>query len=235
MSFSSEVKTELACVLPENDCCREAQQHAHEMFSRRTEPIYDRLFIKECCVYAFLRGAFLAVGSVTDPKKDYHLEFASPHQQLCRDLLALMEGLGLNPKYMTRKGSGIVYFKESEQIEDLLTMMSATNSSLEIMGVKILKNIRNKANRVTNCETANITKTVDAASLQLEMIEIIYRKAGLDSLPPELREIALERMNNPDMSLRELGEQLSPPLSRSGVNHRLARLKKIADELRGIK
>jgi len=181
-----------------------------------------------------LRGAFLAAGSITDPQKDYHLEFVSGHQKLCRDLIALLKELSLEPKYIARKGSGIVYFKESEQIEDLLTMMSATNCTLTLMGVKIIKSIRNNANRVTNCETANITKTVDAAGSQLEMIELIYRQQGLDSLPAELREIALARMDNPDMSLRELGASLSPPLSRSGVNHRLARLKEIADRLREV-
>lgn len=183
-------------------------------------------------IACFVRGAYLACGSISDPVRGYHLEFSTPHQKLARDLARLMEELGITPKLTQRKGSHILYLKESEYIEDLLTAMGAVHSSLELMNIKIYKDLRNKANRVTNCETANIEKTVVAASVQAQDIQYILEKRGMDFLPEELKEIALLRLNNPDLSLRELGGLLKEPISRSGVNHRLKRLSKIAEELR---
>lgn len=185
----------------------------------------------DCCVQAFLRGVFLACGSAMDPEKGYHLEFVVPDAQLRLDLKDILHELHFSVKETKRKEQEILYLKESEQIEDLLTLMGATMSSLELMNVKIVKNVRNKVNRVTNCETANIGKTVSASSVQIECIRKIEQTVGLDSLPKELEEMATVRLNNPDMSLRELGMELSEPLSRSGVNHRLKRLETIAKEL----
>ena len=185
----------------------------------------------EACAHAYLRGAFLACGAVTDPNADYHMEFSLPYFNLSRDLLALLREVGFGAKEVQRKGSYIVYIKESEQIEDCLTFMGATNASLELMNVKIVKDIRNKANRITNCESANIDKTVAAAAVQLEAVKRIQSTCGLGALPEELRELAELRLDNPELSLRELGELLSVPLSRSGVNHRLKRIVAFADKL----
>ena len=187
----------------------------------------------ECddCPAALLRGAFLACGAVGNPETGYHLEFSVPYYNLSRDLLALLRELGFGAKHVCRKGAHIVYFKESEQIEDCLTLMGAPNASLELMGVKMVKDIRNNANRVTNCESANIDKTVAAAAVHVEAVRKIEARGGLELLPEDLREAARLRLENPDMSLRELGEAMEPPLSRSGVNHRLRRIVEFAEKL----
>lgn len=185
----------------------------------------------DACPFAYLRGAFLSCGAVTNPSSSYHLEFSVPYFNLSRDLLTLLLELGLSAKMIRRKGSYVIYLKESEQIEDCLTMMGAVAASLELMNIKIMKDIRNTANRITNCESANIDKTVAAAAVQIEAVRKISRCGGLQNLPENLREIAQLRLDNPDMSLRELGENLTEPLSRSGVNHRLRRIVELADKL----
>lgn len=184
----------------------------------------------ECCNAAFLRGVFLVCGSVVDPGKDYHLEFVSPHIKLGRDLADFMVEIGLEPKTIVRKGNFVIYFKDSGQIEDILTLMGAVRSSLELMNIKVYKDLRNKVNRVTNCETANISKTIDASSQQIEAIKKVVAVKGYDLIPEELREIAKIRLENPDLSLRELAEMSK--ISRSGVNHRLKRIMEIAHKLR---
>ena len=186
---------------------------------------------EDCCYAAFLRGAFLACGTVTNPNKGYHLEFVVSHKRLCLDMIKLMQEMELNPKYILRKGNHIIYFKDSESIEDILTVMGATNSSLEFMGIKMEKDMKNSVNRKLNFEMSNLTKTIDAAALQVDAIKKIEQKSGLSSLPEKLSEIARLRLDNPDVSLTELGKMLSEPISRSGVNHRLQRLIEIADKL----
>lgn len=188
----------------------------------------------EDCAAAYLRGAFLACGAVSNPESAYHLEFDVPHYRLSRDLLALLNEMGLHAKYINRKGGHVVYFKESEQIEDCLTRMGAANASLELMGVKMVKNIRNNANRVTNCENANIDKTVAASAAQVDAVKRILAAGSLDALPPDLRTLAALRLENPELSLRELGEELAQrgeKLTRSGINHRLRRIMAFADKL----
>lgn len=186
----------------------------------------------DCCASAFVRGAFLVCGTVTAPDKDYHLEFAVPYLNVCKDLMKLLEEYDFRPKMVVRKGVRVIYFKDSESIEDMLTFMGAANSSLEIMGVKMYKDMRNNINRKTNFETANITRTVDAAMQQVEAIRKIERFRGLDSLPEQLRKVALIRRDNPEMSLREIGEVIDEPISRSGINHRLRRIVEIAREIK---
>ncbi len=186
----------------------------------------------EQCARALLRGAFLSCGAVTNPERDYHLEFSVPYYNLSRDLLALLGEEGFPAKMVSRNGSYIVYIKESERIEDCLTYLGASRGALEMMSVKMVKSIRNETNRRLNCENANIDKTVAAAGQHVEAVRRIQEAGALDSLTPELRQLAILRMENPDMSLRELGAELDPPLSRSGVNHRLQRLLTIADELK---
>lgn len=184
----------------------------------------------DACTYAYLRGAFLACGTVTNPQVDYHLEFSVPYYNLSRDLMTLLGEAGLSAKCVKRKGSYVVYFKESEQIEDCLTMIGAMNAALELMNVKMVKNIRNNVNRVSNCENANIDKTVAAAVKQREAVCKLRDTIGLDALPVSLREVCRLRLENPDLSLREIGERLDPPISRSGVNHRMQRIIELAKD-----
>ena len=183
-------------------------------------------------VFAFLAGAFISCGSVTEPIKEYHLEFAVPFEELCTDLKNLLERLGIMSKYVERKGLYVLYFKGSEDIEDMLTLMGATKSSIELMNVKILKDVRNKANRIANCDAANIERTLNASEKQIEDIEYIMNTEGLESLTPELRNMAELRLENPDVSLKELGEMLDKPVGRSGANHRLKKLMEIAEQIR---
>lgn len=188
----------------------------------------------------FLVGAFLTGGSIIDPNKEYHMEFVSPFAELIEDLKSVLLLVGVSAKHFERKivantsQQQILYIKESEQLEDILTFMGATMRSLEIMNIKILKDVRNKANRIANCDSANIEKIVVASSKQVEDIRYIAKTAGLSALPDELREIAELRLENPELSLRELGEILEKPIGRSGVNHRMNRLAAIAAELHAV-
>ncbi len=191
-----------------------------------------------CCVSSFLRGVFLSCGSVTNPEREYHLEFVVPFMNLAKDLMLLLsqiEDVNLQPAMINRKGAFVVYLKGSECIADLLTFLGAPQSSMELMQVKMLKEVRNNVNRKMNFETANLDKTAAAAARQLIAIEEIMDHMGLEQLPEDLQEIAQLRYENPEMSLRELGESLSVPLTRSGVNHRLRRLVELADGIAPIK
>lgn len=185
------------------------------------------------CIGYVVSGVFLAVGNVTDPNKEYHLEFVVPSVEVCNDLgLMLLDNFSILAKHTSRKNSEIVYIKESENIEDMLTLMGASKATLEVMNVKILKNVRNKVNRVMNCENANIERTVKASEQQIEDIELIDKTVGLDYLSDELYEIAVLRYENPEFTLKELGESLTPKISKSGVNHRLEKIKAIAGSIR---
>lgn len=182
----------------------------------------------------FLRGAFLVCGNVTDPEKDYHLEFVVPHMNLANDLSRLISEVDImksEPNVVRRKGSYIVYIKGSDFIADMLAYIGASMASIDIIQQQIYRSVRNKVNRQTNSELANIKKTVTAASKQIRAIKIIRETKGLNYLSDELREIAQLREENPEYNLRELGEALSTPISRSGVNHRLMRIMEIASEL----
>lgn len=186
----------------------------------------------DCCVGAFLRGVFLSCGSVADPGKDYHFEFVSPRFHIGGDLAVLLREQEFEPKTAERKGNHVVYFKGSEQIEDILTLMGAPDRALELMNVKVYKDLRNKANRVTNCETANIEKTVEASAHQVEAIKKIAGYYGINYFPDDLREIAELRLENPEMSLRELQELLGGRLSRSGLDRRLRRITAMAEKIK---
>ena len=180
---------------------------------------------------AFLRGVFLSCGSVSDPGRSYHAEFCVPHKNLSADLCKILSEITectLTPKTVIRNGSYVVYFKGSEQICDLLTYIGASHSAMEIMGTKAYKQVRNNVNRRINGEVANIEKVATASAKQLEAIKSIQRAHGLETLPEDLREIAYLRLENPEMSLRDLGQNLNPPISRSGANHRIQRLMEYA-------
>lgn len=185
----------------------------------------------EVCANAFVAGAFLSCGTVSSPEKDYHLEFTIPFLNLSKSLMTLLDEMELNPKYTNRKGYNIVYFKESESIEDCLYIMGASDAMFELMNVKIIKDFRNKANRQANCESANINRMVNAVAVQIRAIEKIWSEKGEEFLPENLTAIAKLRYDNPELSLSELAKMCNPPLSRSGVNHRLKRIVDIANDL----
>lgn len=181
------------------------------------------------CANAFLAGAFLSCGTISDPNKDYHLEFTVPYLNLSKSLATLLEENDVSPKAVVRKGYNVVYFKDSETIEDCLYIMGASSSMFEMMNIEIVKDFRNRANRTANCETANIEKTVRASYEHLAAIEKIKEKKGINYLKHDLKDIAVLRVENPEASLSDLAKLCG--LSRSGVNHRLKKIVEIAAEL----
>ena len=183
----------------------------------------------------FLRGAYLVCGSLTDPQKEYHLEFGVSYMNLSKDLSTLIGEVLPQPKSIMRRGSYIVYYKESENIEDMITYIGAMLSSLEMMNIKIEKDIKNRVNRRMNCDNANMDKTLNASLQQVEDIKYIFETKDESFLPDELLQVAKLRLENPEMSLRELCGSVEPPLSRSGVNHRLKKIGEIANALRNGK
>ena len=194
----------------------------------------DGLLVQNvCCKRAFIRGAFLASGSMSDPNKSYHFEIVCRTKEQAEQLQQLMNGFETDAKIVERKGHYVVYLKEGSQIVDMLNVMEAYISLMNLENVRIIKEMRNSVNRKVNCETANISKTVNAAVKQLEDIELIRSKLGLEQLPQNLREMALIRLEYPEAALKELGNYLTPPVGKSGVNHRLRKLAEIAENLRG--
>ena len=194
--------------------------------------ISDKIVKNEKCKRLYIRGAFLGGGSVSNPEKSYHLEFVTHNETYAAAISNLINSFGLASKVIQRKSSYVVYIKEGEQIVDLLNIIGAHTSLLELENVRIMKEMRNNVNRLVNCETANLSKTVNAAVRQVESIKLIEEEIGLQRLPKNLREIAELRLAYPDESLKELGEMLIPVVGKSGVNHRLRRIEKIAGELR---
>ena len=184
-----------------------------------------------CCRKSFIRGAYLMGGSLSDPRKNYHLEFVCKYPKAADTLSELLERYKINAKLTVRKDSFIVYIKEFEAIAELLGMIGAGSKMMELYNLKIERELRNNVNRVVNCDSANIKKITEAARVQLEAINKISKINGLDSLPETLSEIAYARRENPDASLAELGKMLTPPIGKSGVNHRLNRIVEIAKNL----
>ena len=177
-----------------------------------------------CCRAAFLRGAFLAGGSVTDPRKAYHLELSTSHYNVSREVPALMREAGFQPKEATRKANYIAYFKQSERIEDFLTAIGAPLAAMEIMNAKLEKNLRGSVNRRVNCDAANLDKAVEAAQVQLEAIRSLEQSGQLEGLPDKLRETARLRLEHPEDTLAELAALCDPPATKSALNHRLRKL-----------
>ena len=185
-----------------------------------------------CCKRAFIRGAFLAGGSMSDPNKSYHFEIVCHTHEQAKQLQSVMQSFDTDAKIVERKGHHVVYLKEGSQIVDMLNVMEAYVALMNLENVRILKEVRNTINRKVNCETANINKTVNAAVKQVEDIELIRERIGLDNLPDNLREMALLRLEYPEATLKELGNYLEPPVGKSGVNHRLRKLSAIAEDLK---
>ena len=185
-----------------------------------------------CCKRAYLRGAFLASGSVSDPRKSYHFEIVCGTEEMAQYLQYLMTGFQMEAKIVRRKKSYVVYLKDGAGIVDMLNVMEAHVALMELENVRIFKEMRNTVNRKVNCETANINKTVSAAVKQIEDIIFIRDSIGFDSLSEGLRDVALTRLDYPEATLKELGELLETPVGKSGVNHRLRKLSEIAEKLR---
>ena len=263
MSFSSEVKAELAKQIDSKRHCQLAELAAIETFAadhthlaekrrilakklfgdipaeqlqqqidRTLHAQREQLLSRNCCKRAFLRGAFLASGSISDPQKSYHFEIVCQEEAQARLLQQLYRTFELDAKVVQRKKYYIVYLKEGAQIVDALNVMGAYVALMNLENVRIFKEMRGSVNRIVNCETANINKVVGAACRQVEDIHYIQSKMGLDELPPALREMALIRLDYPDSSLKELGELCDPPVGKSGVNHRLRKLGELAEKLR---
>ena len=185
-----------------------------------------------CCRRAFLRGAFQASGSMSDPSKSYHFEIVCSSQMMAEQIRDLICGFSMDAKIVQRKKSYVVYLKEGSQIVDILNIMEAHVSLMALENVRILKEMRNSVNRKVNCETANINKTVSAAVKQVEDITYLRDTIGFDHLPENLVEAAYARLDHQEATLKELGEALDPPVGKSGINHRLRRLSELADKVR---
>ena len=194
--------------------------------------IHNSLLKQNCCRRSFIRGAFLAAGSVSDPEKSYHFEIVCTAPEKARQLQELLASYDVDAKVVLRKRHYVVYIKEGSQIVELLGLMGAHISLMQLENVRIVKEMRNSVNRKVNCETANLNKTVSAAVRQAEDIRYIQEKIGLDKLPMDLEETARLRLEHTEASLKELGDMLSPKVGKSGVNHRLRKLSQIADDLR---
>ena len=195
--------------------------------------IVDPILVQQpCCKRAFLRGAFLAAGSMSDPNKAYHFEIVCTTVNMAEQLRRMMCSFSMDAKIVARKKMYVVYLKEGAQLVDMLNIMEAHVSLMELENVRILKEMRNAVNRKVNCETANINKTVSAAVKQVEDIRYIQQTIGLDKLSDGLKEMAILRLEHPDATLKELGELSDPPVGKSGVNHRLRKIGEIAEGVR---
>lgn len=196
------------------------------------KPFADAVLERDCCARAYLRGAWLSRGSVTEPEAGYHLEFAFVSAEQARRVQALLDAYGVGAGIMQRKGDYVVYIKDADGIAELLRLTGAHGALLAFEDFRVLKHMRNSVNRLVNAEAANVEKAVSAAMQQLEDIRFIEAQQRLDQLAPSLREVARLRLAHPDLSLRDLGRQMTPPLSKSAVNHRMRRLAEAADNLR---
>lgn len=186
----------------------------------------------DCCRTAFIRGIFLAGGSVTDPEKRYHLELVTAHQQASREVATLLEEMGFLPRMVQRGASSVIYFKQSEHIEDLLTTIGAPVASMDIMTAKVDKEIRNDANRAANCDMANVNKTVEAAKSQMTAIMRLKNSGKWERIPEQLRRTGELRLEYPELSLLQLAEYCDPPVTKSCINHRMRKLMEMAGELK---
>lgn len=192
----------------------------------------DGLLVQRtCCKRAFIRGAFMAAGSISDPNKSYHFEIVCHTMEQAKQLQKLVDSFDADAKIVERKERYVLYLKEGSQIVDMLNVMEAYVALMQLENVRILKEMRNSVNRKVNCETANINKTVNAAVKQMEDIKKIQEVIGFDNLPAQLAEIAQARLDHPEATLKELGTLLDPPVGKSGVNHRLRKLAEMAENL----
>lgn len=207
----------------------------HNEIQENMSLVSNRVIQNACCKRSFIRGAFLAAGSISDPEKFYHFEIVCAAMEKAEQLQGIINSFEMDAKVIARKKNWIVYIKEGAQIVDILNIMEAHVALMNLENVRILKEMRNSVNRQVNCETANINKTVSAAVKQIEDIKFIEDMIGLDGLSDGLEEIARLRLENPEATLKELGLLLTPQVGKSGVNHRLRKLSDLAEKLRDNK
>lgn len=225
-------------VIPQSSQAKRILESTHVLYTNEENHtdiymgIHPELIKNDCCKRAYLRGVFLGGGSISDPGKNYHLEIVTHNFQYGISLCQLMKKLNLHAKVVKRKNNYMLYLKEGENIVYFLNIIGAHGALLELENIRIYKDMRNNVNRIVNCETANLSKTVNAALRQVENIKYIQTNIGLNKLSPALREIAELRLHYTHASLKELGEMLTPPVGKSGVNHRLRKLDEIAEDLR---
>lgn len=252
MSFSSEVKEELENVHSNARHCALAELAAINRFispradadsgslkklfslqkkTNMLEKYVDADLRRSCCVRAYLRGAFLCVGSINDPKNSYNLEFVTGCQEDAGQIKDLLKSFGIDAGIVTRKKNRVVYIKDAEGIVDVLNIMGAHRSLMYVESLRVEKDVRNRVNREVNCEAANIAKSVKASSKQINDIKKIDRVLGIEKLEEPLKQMAYVRLEHESASLAELGSYLNPPVGKSGVNHRLRKLSEIAERL----
>ena len=196
-----------------------------------SDGIYDTLTKSKCCRKAYLRGLFLGSGTISDPQKSYQLEFICSSRVLAADIRKLINTfVDLKPKIASRGKNYIVYVQESAQVGDMLNIMGAHNQFFELEGVRMMKDARNRANRISNCDNANMDKTLNAAQKQIEAIKRLTDEIGMKCLPEKLREVAQNRLDHPDATLQELADMMDPPMKKSGLNHRLQKLLELASK-----
>ena len=203
----------------------------HYLFNIRTSPA-DGLFRYSCCRAAFLKGAFLLCGAASNPEKAYHLEFATPNADFAVSVQNMLQYFEISAKNINRKTKNVVYLKGGDQISAVFSVLGANNAVLALENIRVKKDMRNYINRQINCDSSNINRVVQSAEEKLQDIRYIDEQIGLDKLPASLREIAEVRLNNPATSLSGLGDLMTPPLGKSGVNARLRRISEIANKLR---
>lgn len=221
--------TEVAnSILKDVGLIRDGENNNYNIFYK----VPDRLIQNRCCKRAYIRGAFLGGGSISNPEKSYHLEFVTNDEEHSKDLLQIINSFGLNARIVMRKENYVIYLKEGEQIVDILNIIGAHQALLKFEDIRVFKDVRNNINRIVNCETANLNKTINASIKQVNNIQYIDSRIGIEKLPENLRELAKLRLENRDASLKELGSMLNPPVGKSGVNHRFRRIEKIAEDLR---
>ena len=241
-SFSQLTKEELLKNDKNKPCCQETQEMGQMLFGgwilREEEMPNDGEFYyipkemaeKECCRKALIRGAFLGGGTIIDPKKNYNLELVAPDEELAQEMRKLLQEAGFGFSLARRKAKYVLYMKNSESISDFLSYIGAFQAQMELLNIKIEKEIRNEFNRATNSEIANLEKTIHAAVEQIKVIEKIDKTMGIEKLPEDLREVARLRLSHKDLSLSELGALMDPPMTKSGVNHRLKKLMQYQEE-----
>jgi len=194
-------------------------------------PANSSIIAKRCCKRAYLRGAFLGSGSISDPKGAYHMEFVTTSKRQAEVISNLIKNFGLNCGIMERKNKYMVYLKDGDNIADLLAIMGAHTSLLKYEDIRVVKEVRNSVNRIVNCETANLNKIIDASVRQIESIKFLKQRNIYDKLPNNLKQVAELRLEYPDLSLKELGQFLNPTLGKSGVSYRLKKIEQIAESL----